>query len=309
MSIKLVKKQQELICECCNFVTHVTRDYTNHLCTKKHKRNAEYQQDLPIIFTCTTCNKNYNDRTGLWRHIKKNNCSLPIINIIIEDHIIEKQTILEPVKNYDLIAELLKQNNDLQKQIIELAKEPKIVNNNYNNNNNTNNNTTNNQFNLNMFLNEECKNALNIDDFMDSLQLTVEDLEQTGELGFVQGMTRIFMKGLKDLDITMRPFHCTDIKRETVYIKDQDKWEKETTEKKLMKQALNQVVRKNLKMIHVWREDHPDYLRSNTKDNDEYNKISISSLGSAYDDEQLRMDEKIIRNVLKEVILDRKANS
>ena len=141
---------------------------------------------------------------------------------------------------------------------------------------------------------------------MDSLQLTVNDLEETGRLGFVQGITRIFLQGLKDLDVTRRPFHCTDIKRETVYIKDQDRWEKETTEKKLMKQALNQVVRKNLKMIHVWREDHPDYLRSNTQDNDDYMKIYLSSLGSEYDDEQKRMDEKIIRNVLKEIILDKK---
>ena len=249
-------------------------------------------------YKCNNCEKEYNTSNSLWYHNKK--CIIkPVDTLTIN-------AVNTNPQNYDLITELLKQNNELQKQIIELAKEPKIVNN-YNNNNNTNNtsNTTNNQFNLNMFLNEECKNALNIDDFMDSLQLTVEDLEQTGELGFVQGMTRIFMKGLKDLDITMRPFHCTDIKRETVYIKDQDKWEKETTEKKLMKQALNQVVRKNLKMIHVWRENHPDYLRSNTKDNDEYNKISVSSLGSAYDDEQLRMDEKIIRNVLKEVILVR----
>jgi hypothetical protein len=157
-----------------------------------------------------------------------------------------------------------------------------------------------------MFLNEECKNALNIMDFVKGLKLTVEDIEETGRLGYVGGMTRIFVNALKDMDVKMRPIHCTDIKRETVYVKDQNKWEKETTDKKLMKQALNQVVRKNLKMIHVWREDHPDYLRSNTKDNDEYMKISVSSLGSEYDDEQRRMDEKIIRNVLKEIVLDRK---
>jgi hypothetical protein len=199
-----------------------------------------------------------------------------------------------------MVMKLIEQNTELQKQIIELAKHPGVVNNTQNIMNNTNN-----QFNLNVFLNETCKDALNIDDFMDSLHLTVDDLEETGRLGFVQGMTRIFLQGLKDLDITRRPFHCTDIKRETVYVKDQNKWEKETTDKKLMKQALNQVVRKNLKMIHVWREDHPDYLRSNTKDNDEYMKISVSSLGSEYDDEQRRMDEKIIRNVLKDVVIDK----
>ena len=178
-----------------------------------------------------------------------------------------------------------------------MSKQSAIVNNNI---------TNNNQFNLNMFLNETCKDALNIDDFMNSLELTVEDLEQTGKLGFVQGITRIFLKGLRDLDVTQRPFHCTDTKRETVYVKDQDKWEKESDKKTKMKQALNQAVRKNLKLISLWREEHPDYLKSNTQDNDDYIKISLNSLGSEYEDEQQRMDEKIIRNVLREVILDKK---
>ena len=310
------KKRNEYLCEYCNFTTVVKRDYNNHLLTKKHQ---DKQEDQSYLFICNLCNKKYKNRSGLWKHANNSQKCNPVNSILVEEKnnyiLPEKgdENILAEKKEFDIqlhckmMADLLKQNNELQKQIIELAKEPKIVNNNYNNQ--STNNTTNNQFNLNMFLNEECKNALNIDDFMDSLQLTVEDLKQTGELGFVQGMTRIFLKGLQDLDITQRPFHCTDIKRETVYIKDQDKWEKETIEKNLMKQALNQVVRKNLKMIHVWREDHPDYLRSNTKDNDEYMKIYLSSLGSEYDDEQHRMDEKIIRNVLKEVILDRKVNS
>ena len=272
--------------------------------TVEHQKNVKIQSknaQMAAKHKCSICEKEYNTSNSLWYHNKK--CVLKPT----ETSTINPANVIP--QNYDLIAELLKQNNELQKQIIELAKEPKIVNNNnYNSNNQCTNNTTNTQFNLNMFLNEECKNALNIDDFMDSLKLTVADLEHTGELGFVQGMTRIFLQGLKDLDVTQRPFHCTDIKRETVYIKDQDKWEKETTEKKLMKQALNQVVRKNLKMIHVWREDHPDYLRSNTKDNDDYMKIYLSSLGSEYDDEQQRMDEKIIRNVLREIILDKKTN-
>ena len=155
-------------------------------------------------------------------------------------------------------------------------------------------------------MNETCKDALNIDDFMDSIKLSIEDLEQTGRLGFVEGITRIFLQGLRDLDVTQRPFHCTDIKRETVYVKDQDKWEKETAEKTKMRQALNQAVRKNLGMLPAWQIEHPDFLRSNTEDNDEYIRISLNSLGSEYDDEQRRMDEKIIRNVLKQVVLDKK---
>jgi hypothetical protein len=296
------KKGEEYVCTLCDALCSTKFDLKMHQMTAEHRKNVKIQsKNTPVAakHKCSICEKEYKTSNSLWYHNKK------CVPKIIEPLITNGATIVP--QNCDLIAELLKQNNELQKQIIDLAKEPKIINNNnYNSNNQCTNNTTNNQFNLNMFLNETCKDALNIDDFMDSLQLTVNDLEETGRLGFVQGITRIFLQGLKDLDVTRRPFHCTDIKRETVYIKDQDRWEKETTEKKLMKQALNQVVRKNLKMIHVWREDHPDYLRSNTQDNDDYMKIYLSSLGSQYDDEQQRMDEKIIRNVLREIILDKK---
>jgi hypothetical protein len=321
-------------CNFCMFKCSKKSNWEKHLLTAKHKTRTIEQvvkktADKKLLHICNICNKQYNSRSALWYHKKNDKKCLSIETIKIEN-IDEKKNLNTIISNqetmqiidllkknnelqqspFEMINQLLKQNVDLQKQIIELSKEPKIVNNYTNNTNNTNtNNTTNNQFNLNMFLNEECKDALNIDDFMNSLKVTVEDLIKTGELGFVQGMTSIFLKGLKDLDITQRPIHCTDVKRETVYIKDKDKWEKETTEKKLLKQALNQVVRKNLSMLPEWREDHPDYLRSNTTDNDEYIKISLNSLGSEYDDEQQRMDEKILRNVLKEVVVDRKISS
>ena len=292
-------------CENCNFVCSKKNEWERHLGTRKHKNSVSHLQKAPLDYKCGHCDKIYKHRQSLFTHCKKCHSLEDSAEDVDDDILVEGSptntiTAGSLVTN-EMVMKLIEQNTELQKQIIELAKHPGVVNNTQNIMNNTNN-----QFNLNVFLNETCKDALNIDDFMDSLHLTVDDLEETGRLGFVQGMTRIFLQGLKDLDITRRPFHCTDIKRETVYVKDQNKWEKETTDKKLMKQALNQVVRKNLKMIHVWREDHPDYLRSNTKDNDEYMKISVSSLGSEYDDEQRRMDEKIIRNVLKEIVLDRK---
>jgi hypothetical protein len=277
-------------------------EWQRHISTQKHLKG---ESNLPKTYNCSNCGKAYKHRQSLFSHRKKVHNLDDNIEPDIRDDVEDEPQIGDNPKGMitnEMVLKLIEQNTELQKQIIELSKQTTIVNNTQNINNTTNNN----QFNLNLFLNETCKDALNIDDFMNSLHLTVEDLEETGRLGFVQGITRIFLQGLKDLDVTRRPFHCTDIKRETVYIKDQDRWEKETTEKKLMKQALNQVVRKNLKMIHVWREDHPDYLRSNTQDNDDYMKIYLSSLGSAYDDEQQRMDEKIIRNVLREIILDKK---
>jgi hypothetical protein len=290
---------KEMVCSSCSYRCSQKCDWMKHILTKKHIRltNNILTNNSNKKHKCK-CGKEYIHLCSLCKHRK--NCTFKIDETIIED----KTEKVSPLNTNEMVMKLLEQNTELQKQIIELSKQPTIVNNTQNINNTTNNN----QFNLSLFLNETCKDALNIDDFMNSLHLTVDDLKETGRLGFVQGITRIFLQGLKDLDVTRRPFHCTDIKRETVYIKDQDKWEKETTEKKLMKQALNQVVRKNLKMIHVWREDHPDYLRSNTKDNDDYMKIYLSSLGSEYDDEQQRMDEKIIRNVLREIMLDKKPN-
>jgi hypothetical protein len=155
-------------------------------------------------------------------------------------------------------------------------------------------------------LNEECKNALNIEDFINSLKLTVNDIEETGKLGYTQGLTRIFVKALNDLDVNMRPFHCTDIKRETVYIKDQDNWEKENAEKTKLRNVLKQIARKNLKMLPEWQEKNPDFRYLDTPENEKFMQISISSLGSEYEDEQEKMDDKIIRNVLKEVVLEKK---
>jgi len=301
---ELQNSSPKFTCNDCNIVCSRESQWNAHLLTRKHKIRTELNNNLhksPSEFVCDICNKEYKAKSGLWYH--KKSCFPKLDEPKLENTMVSiNDNSLGDLNVKEIIIDLLKQNKDLQTQIIEISKESKVTNITNNVTNNSTNNTTNNtQFNLNMFLNETCKNALNIDDFMDSLQVTVEDLIQTGKLGFVQGMTRIFLKGLKDLDVTKRPFHCTDLKRETVYIKDQDTWEKETTEKKLMKQALNQVVRKNLKMLPVWQKEHPDYL-----DHQDYISIAKNSLGSEYTDEQQRMDEKIIRNVLKEVMLDKK---
>jgi hypothetical protein len=212
-----------------------------------------------------------------------------------------------PAKSLEIITDLLKQNKELHEQIIEMSKEPKIINNITHNNISNSNNTTNNQFNLNMFLNEECKNALNIMDFVRSLNLTVEDIEETGRLGYVGGMTRIFVNALKDMDVKMRPIHCTDIKRETVYVKDQDTWEKDNSDKNKLKTALKQVARKNLQMLPEWQEQNPDFRILDTPENQQYMQISLSSLGAYSDEESQKQEDKILKNVLKEVVIDKKA--
>jgi hypothetical protein len=225
--------------------------------------------------------------------------SNPVIETKNND--ITTDIVMELLKqNKEIQNSLVEQNKELQNTLLEISKQNKVIN------TTTTNNITNNQFNLNVFLNEECKNALNIEDFIDSLKLTVNDIEETGKLGYTQGLTRIFVKALKDLDVNMRPFHCTDIKRETVYIKDQDTWEKENAEKTKLRNVLKQIARKNLKMLPEWQEKNPDFRYLDTPENEKFMQISISSLGSEYEDEQEKMDDKIIRNVLKEVVLEKK---
>ena len=212
---------------------------------------------------------------------------------------ITSDIVMELLKqNKEIQTSLVEQNKELQNTLVKMSKQTTVIH--------TTNNITNNQFNLNVFLNEECKNALNIGDFVDSLKLTVKDIEETGKLGYTQGISRIFVKALKDLDVNMRPFHCTDIKRETVYIKDQDNWEKENAEKTKLRNVLKQIARKNLKMLPEWQEKNPDFRYLDTPENEKFMQISLSSLGSEYEDEQEKMDDKIIRNVLKEVVLEKK---
>jgi hypothetical protein len=253
------------------------------------KRQSSEKKERQHI--CSNCNKIYTVKSSLWYHKKK--CTQK------QEDVIEAITPLEikPEANSNIIVELLKQNHELQKQIIEMAKEPKITT-----------ITNNNQFNLNMFLNEHCKNAINIMDFVNSLDLTIKDLEETGRLGYVNGISRIFINALKNMDITMRPIHCTDIKRETVYVKDKDTWEKDNDEKEKMKKALEQISHKNLKLLPEWQQQNPDFRQLDTPENQQFMKISLSSLGAEYEEEQTKMEKKILKNVMKEVTIEKMPN-
>jgi hypothetical protein len=186
---------------------------------------------------------------------------------------------------------------DQNKQIIELANKS---NNNVFNNVNCNNKT----FNLNMFLNETCKNAMNISDFADSIQLQLSDLESVGELGYVNGISNIIIKNLKELDITQRPIHCTDAKREILYIKDRDKWEKEGEQKEIIFSFVNNIANKNIRMLNEFKKKYPDCCKYESKYSDYYSKLIIEATGGTggLDTEK---NEKIIKKISKEVTIDK----
>jgi hypothetical protein len=186
--------------------------------------------------------------------------------------------------------------------MIEIAKEKSIT---MNNSNNTTNNTTNNKFNLNFFLNEQCKDALNIMDFVNSLTLKLTDLENVGKLGYTEGITKIFINGLKQLDVFKRPIHCSDLKREILYIKDDNTWEKENVEKEKIKKAIKTISHNNIKQIPEWQKEYPQSTDITTKKHDQYMKIVGESMGGFTTEENEKYYNKIIKNVAKEVIIEK----
>ena len=301
---KSPKVAEKFYCEACDYITYKKSDLTKHFSTRKHLSTDEYLQNPTKVaarcFQCV-CGCEYKHRQSLHTHKKK--CARALSEP--EPVQIEKTPDIDVKKetSSDLLVELIRQNKELHNvlieqnnKIIEMSKQQTVVN----------NSTMNNQFNLQFFLNEECKDALNIMDFVNSLQLKVQDFEATGRLGFVEGISRIIVNGLKQIDVHKRPIHCTDIKRETLYIKDENSWEKENPTKNKLKKAVNIVAQKNLRQLPKWQEENPDCININTKQNDEYIQLSLAALGGRNEEEDAKYMEKIMKNVLKEVVLDKK---
>ena len=287
-------------CEFCDYNTSKKSSYDTHNLSAKHMKatisNAQ-QQELCPKYKCSNCDKVYNDRSGLWRHKQKCSHIKQEKNAKQDNNMIDK----------DMFLSLLQQNNEFKdvileqsKQIMELAK----TNNSSITNNNNCNNTTNNQFNLNLFLNEECKDAMNIMDFIGSLKVQFSDLENTGKVGYVKGVSDIFLKNLKELDVHKRPIHCSDLKREVMYVKDKDVWEKDEDKKKTTL-AIRHIADKNFKQIHQWLVENPEAKDARNKKNEQYMKIVNKCTGGIDEEEDEKYYGKIITNVAKEVVIDK----
>ncbi len=294
---------KKITCEYCNYATSKNTDYKKHLLTAKHINATNYNKYNTLVakeekqYICE-CGKNYNHRASLFNHKKKckyqelsTDNSNNVIQLLINENKDFKNLVLEVVKSN---KELQHQNSELQKQVLDVCKT--------NNSNNTIN-SHNKTFNLQFFLNEQCKDAMNITDFINSVTLSLSDLENMGTSGYVNGISSIIIKELRGLDITKRPVHCSDAKRETLYIKDEDKWEKECPENTKMKTAIRTVEKKNIKLISEWTDKHPKFTNSTTKENDEYLQILIETMGGKGDYEKNK--NKVIKNIAKEVVIDK----
>jgi len=207
------------------------------------------------------------------------------------------------IKLVDLNSTLITQNQEFQKMLLEQNKQ--IIELSNKSSNIINNNNCNNRFNINVFLNEKCKDAINITDFVNSLQLSVQDLENVGQHGFIDGISKIFLNGLKQLDIYKRPIHCCDLKREIMYIKDQDTWEKDDGEKQKMKSAIKTVSHRNIQNIPEWKKLHPQCSDGESKKNDEYLHIVSNSMGAYTQQEDDDNYNKIVKKIAKEVVIDK----
>ena len=297
---KMPKNAEKYSCKLCNFICSKKSNYDTHLLRPKHKnrtflnnleqKNAENAENT-IMFNCKYCEKPYGARNSLWYHEKKcahnheNDC---------------KSTIINDPSDKELIMMLIKENSEFKDMMIELCKNgTNIIN-----NNNAMNNSNNKTFNLQLFLNETCKDAMNIMDFVDSLKLQLCDLERIGEVGFVTGISDIIIKNLKALDISKRPIHCADTKREVMYVKDNNIWEKEQEGNKKLKKAIKHIAKKNSMNINLFKDKYPDCINSHSRKSDQFNKIYIEAYGGS-GNEDVDNENKIIKNIAKVVFIDK----
>ena len=319
--INTPKSAKNFNCENCLFTCSKLSDWDRHISTSKHINRInltviEQEYAQPDKFICKICYKSYKARNSLWYHEQKcKPIEESLENEIILDETIDDETILdassneikllttiviELVKNNSELqkqtTELQKQNQDFQKQMIDVCQKIQPSNTVINSTNNSHNKT----FNLQLFLNEECKDAMNMSDFINSIELKISDLENIGKLGYVEGMSNIIIRELNDTDMYKRPVHCSDAKRETMYVREENKWEKDNSETKQMIKAVRGVDKKNYKLLTTWKEMDPKCVDSKSNQCDKYMKIMSKVM-----DGDIENVHKVIKKIAKEVVIDK----
>ena len=297
MTQKSQKSQQVFLCKICDYITYKKTDFKKHLSTLKHqnsdnddKNSDNFSPKVAKNHICD-CGKIYKHRQGLSYHKKK---CLIYNEEMSEGKITTTNSSGSEIKILtNLVLDVVKQNHELTSKIVDICKTG-INTNQTNIISNSNINSNNKTFNLQFFLNETCKNAMNITDFVDSIKLQLNDLMEIGELGYVEGISKIIVKNLNNLDETERPIHCTDKKRETMYVKDEGEWNKEDDKKTKLKKAIIKIADKNIRLLPQFREKYPEYKNSSSKVSDKYDKMVVEVMTSDQD-----KNEKIIKNISK----------
>ena len=311
-AISSKNEEGKFSCKICEYKCSKKYNLERHLLSTKHKMATkvnilatkkeqcsqnEQKEHFNNHLACEACGKTYKDRTGLWKHKKK--CKIAIYSSDSDsddDHHKNPNNIIDK----DLIMMLIKDHSETKALMMKVV-ENGITNHSHNT---TTNNSHNKAFNLQFFLNETCKNAMNITDFVESITPQLEDLEDVCESGYIKGISNIIVKNLKALDVTERPVHCVDKKREVLYVKDEDKWEKEDEDKKKLRKAIKKVASKNYKLLPKYREKYPGCQFSESKHADHYNKLVIEVMGGEGDNDEEK-ENKIIRNISKVITVDK----
>lgn len=299
-------------CDFCEYETAKKYDFDKHLSTLKHNINTEFTSKMLI---CKNCNKIYKHRSSLWRH--KKNCFMDENQEQEKKQEQEQEIMINEENTYidnDLIMRLIDENKELKNLLLEQARQTNEIKNIMaemkennkligDNQSTTVNYNTNKTFNLNIFLNETCKNAMNLKDFIDSIHLELSDLINVGEVGYIKGISDIITTNLNALSITDRPIHCSDGKREVLYIKDENKWEKDEDKIKL-KNLIRNVALKNQSLILKFKEKYPDCILLDSQYCEQYNRLIIEAMGGNGDDDIVK-EQKIIKNITKNITLDK----
>jgi len=312
------KVAKNYLCEKCDYVTSKKSDFNKHLVTTKHINTTNYNNNVvqTLKHVCK-CGKTYSHRASLFNHKKK--CDYFEIvqdkndiktNYIIfnEDETPSENMIVTSSTDYKhdmnqltcLVIEVVKNNSEFQKQMFDMCKnmQANIVSNCNNNNNNTTNN-----FNLQVFLNEYCKDAMNISEFVDSFDLELSDLENVGRVGYIEGISNIIINKIKDMDVNKRPIHCSDLKREVIYIKDDDVWEREDADNSKFRKVIKKVAGKNIGMLTGWQERYPECMDIESDYNDIYIKLMQTAIGPS---DTAGTEVKIMKKVMKHIVIDKK---
>ena len=309
----VTEKSPKFECKICDYKCCKNSDYIKHTKTIKHSLLEKgYNKNTTHTEYFCECGKKYSYHSGLWKH-KKSCDGGATLSPSIENKALNVLPASPPTNNE--IIEILKvhmlENQELKKiimdqhkQMIEIASKS-TINNNINTNSNCNNN--NNTFNLQFFLNEKCKDALNLNEFVDSIKIQMSDLENFAHMDYANGISKILLKNFNNLDTYSRPIHCSDSKRETLYIKENNCWTKESDDKSTLKKAIKQVAFKNIKLINEWVKEHPGCQDPTTKQNVKYNKIVMNSMSGGTIEEQHDNLEQIVKNVTKAVVIDKHA--
>jgi hypothetical protein len=304
---KVYYEKTNYSCEKCAFKCCTKYEYNRHMLTRKHQMTTLGLQKSAVAEPNNVCDcgKSFSCRQNMYRHKKKCNQMQIIENTSLPSHDdIQTNLILELVKQNQEFKELLiQQSNQLLEQnktMIEVAKNSSQVNNNTINSHN--NNKT---FNLQVFLNETCKDAMNMKDFIKSLELNLTDLEKVGELGFAEGISRMFLRGLNSLDVTKRPIHCSDVKREIMHIKENNKWERDNAAQDMLKNIIRQLTHKNIMMLDDWKKANSGCTEYNSRKYDHYLKLTMESMGPTDEVSEKRDFNKIIRRVAENTAIDK----